>query len=382
MEFAFTDDQLAIRETAETYLADAAGLDRLRAVIHSGTGFDADLWNGLAGEMSFAGLMVPEAHGGAGLSAVEMALVLEQTGARLAVIPFFETAVLAVQAVLAAGSAEQHAALLPGLADGTQKAAFAFAPLTGWAGAGTLGPRLNRGATGWLLQGQAGFVSFAHVADLLIIAAQTDAKTTQNGISLLALPAATPGITIERQNPLDITRPYANLRFENVTVPDDAILGMPGGADAAYRQVLACACGLLAAEQTGGAAFCLNSTLDYAKQRVQFGRLIGSFQAVKHELATMMLQLEAARSAAYYAATAIAEASPELEEAVHIARAWCSEAYKYCASEAIQLHGGIGFTWEHQAHLYFKRARATASWFGDAAEHREAIAGLIFQENA
>jgi alkylation response protein AidB-like acyl-CoA dehydrogenase len=354
MEFAFTDDQLAIRETAETYLADAAGLDRLRAVIHSGTGFDADLWNGLAGEMSFAGLMVPEAHGGAGLSAVEMALVLEQTGARLAVIPFFETAVLAVQAVLAAGSA----------------------------GAGTLGPRLNRGATGWLLQGQAGFVSFAHVADLLIIAAQTDAKTTQNGISLLALPAATPGITIERQNPLDITRPYANLRFENVTVPDDAILGMPGGAGAAYRQVLACACGLLAAEQTGGAAFCLNSTLDYAKQRVQFGRLIGSFQAVKHELATMMLQLEAARSAAYYAATAIAEASPELEEAVHIARAWCSEAYKYCASEAIQLHGGIGFTWEHQAHLYFKRARATASWFGDAAEHREAIAGLIFQENA
>jgi len=378
MEFAFNDDQLAIRETAETYLAEAAGLERLRAVIHSGTGFDADLWNGLAGEMGFAGLMVPEAHGGAGLSAVEMTLVLEQTGARLAMIPFFETAVLAVQAVLAAGSAAQQAKLLPGLADGSQKAAFAFAPLTGWAGAERLGPRLNRGGSGWLLQGEAGFVTFAHVADLLIIAAQTAA----GGISLLSLPASTPGISIARQNPLDVTRPYANIRFADVAVPDEAILGAPGRADLAYRRVLACACGLLAAEQTGGAAFCLSSTVDYAKQRVQFGRLIGSFQAVKHELATMMLQLEAARSAAYYAATAIAEESPELQEAAHVARAWCSEAYKYCAAEAIQLHGGIGFTWEHQAHLYFKRARATASWFGDAVEHREAIASLIFQENA
>jgi alkylation response protein AidB-like acyl-CoA dehydrogenase len=377
MEFAFNDDQLAIRETAETYLADAAGLEQLRAVIQSGTGFDADLWNGLAGEMGFVGLMVPEAHGGAGLSAVEMALVLEQTGARLAVIPFFETAVLAVQSILAAGSPAQQAALLPEIAAGTQKAAFAFAPLTGWAGADKLGPKLSRGPGGWLLQGQAGFVTFAHVADLLIIAAQT-----AEGVSLLALPAATPGISIERLPPMDVTRPYANLSFADVAVPDDAILGAPGSAGPAFRRVLACACGLLAAEQTGGAAFCLSSTVDYSKQRVQFGRLIGSFQAVKHELATMMLQLEASRSAAYYAATAIAEDSPELEEAAHIARAWCSEAYKYCASEAIQLHGGIGFTWEHQAHLYFKRARATSSWFGDAAEHREAIAALILQENA
>jgi alkylation response protein AidB-like acyl-CoA dehydrogenase len=378
MDFAFSDDQLAIRETAETYLAEAAGLEGLRAVLKAGGGFDAELWAGLAGGMGFAGLMVPEAHGGAGLGAVEMALVLEQTGARLAMIPFFETAVLAVQTVLAAGSAAQQADLLPRLAAGQLRAAFAFAPATGWAGAGAIGPRLSLGPSGWSLQGDAGFVTFAHVADLLIIAA----RTPGSGISLLALPAATPGISIERQPPLDLTRPYATLRFADVAVPNDAILGAPGKAGPAFRRVLAQACGLLAAEQTGGAAFCLSATVDYAKQRVQFGRVIGSFQAVKHELASMMLQVEAARSAAYYAATAIAEDSPELAEAAHIARVWCSEAFKHCAAEAIQLHGGIGFTWEHHAHLYFKRARATAAWFGDASEHREAIAGLILQETA
>ncbi len=377
MDFAFSDDQLAIRDTAETYLADAAGLEQLRAVIQAQTGFDAKLWGGLAGEMGFAGLMVPAAQGGAGLGAVEMALVLEVTGARLAVIPFFETAVLAVASVIEAGSADQQADLLPKLAAGASKAAFAFAPLTGWAGPGAIGPKLSPGPSGWLLQGEAGFVTFAHVADLLIIAAQMP----DAGISLLALPATTPGIGIEPQMPMDLTRPYATLRFADVAVPDGAILGPPGKAEPAYRRVLAQACGLLAAEQTGAAAFCLSSTVEFAKQRVQFGRVIGSFQAVKHELASMMLQVEAARSAAYYAATAIAEDSPELAEAAHIARVWCSEAFKHCAAEAIQLHGGIGFTWEHHAHLYFKRARATSSWFGDAAEHREAIADLILQEN-
>lgn len=372
MNFAFSDDQLAIRETAESYLAAEAGLERLRAVIESGTGFDAALWAGLAGEMGFCGLMVPESHGGAGLGAVEMALVLEQTGARLAVIPFFETAVLAVQAILAAGTQAQQAALLPDLAAGARKAAFAFAPESGWAGPKAIGPVLKPGG---VLSGSAGFVSFAHVADLLIVAARGD-----TGLSLIALPASTPGIEIVRQPPLDLTRPFALVRFHNVALPEDAILGEAGQADAAFAHTLAVGGGLLAAEQTGGAAFCLAAAVDYSKQRVQFGRLIGSFQAMKHEFANMMLQVEAARSAAYYAAAAIGENSPELAEAASVARAWCTDAYQYCAAEGIQLHGGIGFTWEHHAHLYFKRARSCASWFGDAAEHREAIARLILPE--
>jgi len=377
MDFALSADQKAIRETAEVYLAEAADLARLREVIAEPAGFDAALWAGLAGEMGFAGLLVPEAFGGAGLGAVEMALVLEQTGARLAVIPFFETAVLAVQAILAAGTQAQKLALLPGLAAGRLKAAFAFAPAAGWAGPRAIGPRLALSASGWVLRGAAGFVSFAHVADVLIIAA-----AGPDGISLIALPASTPGIAIERQQAMDLTRPYALLRFADVAVPDEAIFGTPGGGGAAFTHVLALASGLLAAEQTGGAAFCLSSTVDYAKQRVQFGRLIGSFQAMKHEMANMMLRVESARSAAYYAAAAIDEAGAELAEAAAVARAWCSETYQYCAGEAIQLHGGIGFTWEHHAHLYFKRARSSASWFGDASEQREAIAQLILREQS
>jgi alkylation response protein AidB-like acyl-CoA dehydrogenase len=377
VDFALSADQLAIRETVETYLAETAGLERLREMIGGTAAFDDALWAGLAGEMGFAGLMVPEAFGGAGLGAVEMAVVLEQTGARLAVIPFFETAVLAVQAILAAGNEAQKAALLPELALGAQKASLAFAPASGWAGPHEVGPRLVREAGGWVLRGAAGFVSFAHVVDLLIIAAITETAAGPEGLSLLALPAATPGIVIERQPPMDLTRPYALVRFNDAAV---AILGTPGGAGTAFAHVLAVGAGLLAAEQTGGAAFCLSSTVEYSKQRVQFGRLIGSFQAMKHEMATMMLRVEAARSAAYYAAAAIDDAGTELAEAAAVARAWCSETYQYCASEAIQLHGGIGFTWEHHAHLYFKRARSSSSWFGNADEQREAIARLILPE--
>jgi len=375
VDFALSADQLAIRETAESYLAEAAGLDRLRAVIGGAAGFDDALWAGLAGEMGFAGLMVPEVFGGAGLGAVEMALVLEQTGARLAVIPFFETAVLAVQSILTAGTETQKASLLPELAAGRLKASLAFAPASGWAGPHAIGPKLTHTDGGWVLRGAAGFVGFAHVADLLVIAA-----TGSVGLSLIALPAATPGIAIDRQAPLDLTRPYALVKFADVAVPNDAILGVPGAAGAAFAHLLAVGCGLLAAEQTGGAAFCLSSTVEYAKQRVQFGRLIGSFQAMKHEMANMMLRVEAARSAAYYAAAAIDEAGTELAEAAAVARAWCSDTYQYCAGEAIQLHGGIGFTWEHHAHLYFKRARSSASWFGSADEQRAAIARLILPE--
>ncbi len=375
MDFALSDDQKAIRETAESYLAEAAGLDRLRAVIGGPAGFDDELWAGLAGDMGFAGLMVPEIFGGAGLGAVEMALVLEQIGARLAVIPFFETAVLAVQTILTAGTESQKAALLPELAAGRLKAAFAFAPASGWAGPQAIGPNLTRTDGGRVLRGAAGFVSFAHVADLLMIAA-----AGSEGLSLIALPATAPGIVIERLPPLDLTRPYALVKFADVAVPNDAILGAPGSASAAFAKILAVGSGMLAAEQTGGAAFCLASTVEYSKQRVQFGRLIGSFQAMKHEMANMMLRVEAARSAAYYAAAAIDEGGAELAEAAAVARAWCSDTYQFCAGEAIQLHGGIGFTSEHHAHLYFKRARSSSSWFGNADEQRAAIARLILPE--
>jgi alkylation response protein AidB-like acyl-CoA dehydrogenase len=280
-----------------------------------------------------------------------MALVLEETGRVLAPVPFFETAVLAVQAIVAAGSEAQKAALLPRIVEGT-RASFA--------GTGRR-PVLANGR----LTGTADFVTFAHVAELIVVA-------TSDG-SLVVLDAGTPGLTVEALPSLDRTRRFATVTFDCAVTPD-MVLGTPGSADAAIERVLTIGAGLLAAEQSGGMQFSLDATVDYAKQRVQFGRLIGSFQAYKHMLADMMLLVEASRSAA-----AIDEDGEELAEACHVARGYVSDAYRSVTGDAIQLHGGIGFTWEHHAHLYFKRARATSSWLGTPDAHREALAALLLE---
>jgi len=360
MHVALTDDQRAIRDSTADILTETAGLERLRAVIESPEGWDDALWQSFVCEMGFAGLMVPERYGGAGLGALEMSLVLEQTGRTLAAIPFFETAVLAVQSILLAGSEGQQHTWLPKLASGECKAAFAFTP----AADGRIAQ-----LSGDILTGAAGFVTFAHVAELLIVLAQSE-----HGPQLLVLPVDTPGINIQRQNALDLTRPFSQVEFDHVQVPDG--LRLVNGAGA-VDEILAMAAGLLASEQTGGAAFCLSSTVEYVQQRVQFARVIGSFQAVKHTLADMMVEVESARSAALYAATMLAGRDDARFEAASVARSWCSDAFHHCAGEAIQLHGGIGYTWEHHAHLYFKRARSSASWFGSAEQHREKIAGWM-----
>lgn len=360
MDFALTQEQRLIQASARAFLRDAVSLERLRTVLESAVGWDRDLWAGLARDLGFAGLMAPEAHGGSGLGAVEMALVLEETGRTLATVPFFETAVLATQAILASGDETQRARWLPALASGEMTATFVAANER---------PTLS----GTRLTGRTRFVTFGHIADLLVVA------TTDN--TLLALPASTRGIHIARTPNLDRTRPYSTITFD-VDVPMECVIGLKGGAADAIRRTLAIGAGLLAAEQTGGAQFCLDSTVAYAKERVQFGRPIGSFQAVKHELANMMVSIEASRSAAYYAAAAIDDGGDELAEACSIASSWASECYRHCSGEAIQLHGGIGFTWEHHAHLYFKRARASSAWLGTPETHREALAKLILKETA
>jgi len=354
VDFALSDDQRAIQEAAREFLADASNPDVVRAAVEGATGFDDNLWSSLAGDMGFAGILVPEEFGGLGMGAVEMALVLEETGRTLAPVPFFETAVLAVLAVLTAGSDAQKAELLPRLTSGT-RACFA-------------GTASRPVLAGGRLTGTAEFVTFAHVAQLFVIA------TADN--SLIVLDAGTPGLVVEALPTLDRTRRFARVTFD-CSVPENAVLGTPGQASAAIERVITVGGGLLAAEQTGGMQYSLDATVDYAKQRMQFGRLIGSFQAYKHMLADMMLLVEASRSAAYYAAAAIDADGAELPEACHVARAFVSDAYHSVTGDAIQLHGGIGFTWEHHAHLYFKRARATSSWLGTSDAHRESLAALI-----
>ncbi len=365
MHFALTEEQRAIRDAAHAFLASATSPERRTAALESNAGWDVDLWKALAAELGFAGLMTPEMYGGSGLGAVEMSLVLEETGRVLASTPLFETAVVAVTAILGAGNEAQKADLLPRLAAG----AIIATPLQ--AREGDRAPRLTQ-APELLLEGVVRFAPFGAAADLLIVECEGP-----GGATLIALPATASGVAVTAQACLDPTRPLANVALTSVAVHPEWILGEIGGAAAALTYVETVAAGLLAAELTGVAAHSLASTVDYVQQREQYGRKIGSFQAVKHTLADMMVQVEAARSASLYAAAAIDLGGDEAVEAASIAKAWCGDAANHCAGEAIQLHGGIGFTWEHPAHLYFKRARSSSQWLGSPAFHRERVARLM-----
>jgi alkylation response protein AidB-like acyl-CoA dehydrogenase len=213
---------------------------------------------------------------------------------------------------------------------------------------------------------------------LLIVAARAPGSNGVNGISLLALPTTLPGVRIEPLATMDLTRPYASIAFDAVEVAAEQVLGAAGEAGSAFSRAQALGNIALAAEQCGGAEKCLAFATDYAKQREQFGRAIGSFQAIKHKLADMMVLVEAAKSAVYYAACTADENPEQLFEAAAVAKAYCADAFFKCAGEAIQIHGGIGYTWEHDAHLYFKRARASMNLLGDSRHQRETIAEQLF----
>jgi len=363
MNFAFTEEQRLIRETARSLLAEQAGSARLRAAIGSAEGWDRTLWRAIGSEMGWPGIAIPDHYGGLGLGWVELAILMEETGRVLLPAPFFASIGLAAPAILAGGSDAQKAGLLPGIASGETIATLCLTGETGAPAPGGIGATL----VGGVLDGVASFVLHGHAADLLVVALGDG--------SFAALPATAPGITIERLVSLDLTRPMSRIRFDRVAVGPDQILDEGNGA--ALERALALSAILLAAEQTGAAERCLDMTVEYAKQRVQFGRVIGSFQAVKHRLADLMVLVESAKSAVYYAACTADEGSDELQEAASVARAYASDTFTACAGEAIQLHGGIGFTWEYDAQLYFKRARAAATLLGDPAYHRERIARML-----
>lgn len=356
-----TDEQIAIRDAARDYLRDNADFERLRRTIDAGSRIDRALWQGFAVELGFAGIAIAEAHGGAGLGAVEQALILEELGRVLAPIPWFESAVLGADLIARGGDPALRDLLLPGIAAGTTIATLAARDASGGPLPQAIGPVLDGGR----LTGSAYYVPFGDCADLLIVAARKG-----DGIALIALSADTPGIVATSQTALDVTRPLARIDFD-IDVPDAAMLDA-----AAFEPALARAAGLLASEQLGVAERSLTETVAYAGERVQFGRRIGSFQAVKHRLADMKLAVDEARSAAAWAAGAIA-GSEDYTLAAAGARVRCTEAALHCTADAIQLHGGIGFTWEHHAHLFFKRARATATLLDPPAVHRERIAARL-----
>jgi alkylation response protein AidB-like acyl-CoA dehydrogenase len=353
VHFAFTDEQAMIAETAKAFFAEQATTERTRAAM-AASGIDEALWQAFTAELGLAGVAIPEDQGGVGLGMIELAILAEEAGRHVAALPLLASVGLAIPAILAGGSAEQKARLLPRLAAGELVASFAEATP-------------DAAASDRALMGAALYVPHGARADLFVVA-------VSDGMFLVERDA--PGISIAALTSMDQTRPYARLDFDAVAAEG---LTDPAAALAAAHATGALA---IAADALGGAQACLDRTVDYAQERIQFGRAIGSFQAVKHRLADMMVVVEQARPAVYWAACAIDEGSDEAAFAVHAAKAFACDTYMHCAGEMIQLHGGIGFTWEHDAHLYFKRARSNANLLGTPDWHRERIATLAGLDEA
>ena len=374
MDFAFSDEQEEFRNTLRRFFEEKAPGSEVRGMAKSPEGFDRTLWKQMAEELGLQGVHVPEVYGGQGFGFLELGIVLEEMGRVLLPSPFFASSVLATAAILEAGSEQQRAALLPGLVGAERIASLALVePGTGW---DLEAVRLlaEPDGDGYRLSGTKELVLAGDSADFLIVAARLPGTVGAEGLTLCIVDGADGGLKRTPEEPLDITRHLTRLEFDSV--PANA-LGVPGKAAQPLARVLAQGAIALTAEMVGGAARCLDTAVGYAKLRVQFGRPIGSFQAVKHKAAELLLDLEMARSAAYWAWWVADEDGEELFEAASLAKATCSDAFLHAARENIQIHGGIGFTWEHDAHLYFKRATASDLLLGDVVEHRLRLAGIL-----
>jgi alkylation response protein AidB-like acyl-CoA dehydrogenase len=369
VNFAFSEEQEELRNIVRSFLENKSPESAVREQMETEKGFDDAVWSQMAEQMGLQSLIIPEEYGGSGYSYVELTVVLEEMGRSLLCAPYFSTVVLAANTILHSGDDTAKKDLLPGIASGETRATLAFTEANGrWDEQG-IEATATKDGDGYTITGEKMFVLDGHTADLVLVAARTDA-----GVSLFHLPADASGLTRTPLSTMDQTRKQAKLGFDGTPA---TLIGTDGGGWDVLSTVLDLTAVALAAEQVGGAQFVLEMAVQYAKDRVQFGRPIGSFQAIKHKCADMLLEVESAKSAAYYAAWCAAEMNDELPSVASLAKAYCSEAYFHAAAENIQIHGGIGFTWEHPAHLYFKRAKSSELLFGDPTYHRELLAQRI-----
>ena len=372
MQFVHSEDQRLIRDSARALLAGRAGPAQLRAALSEPGSYDRELWRAMV-ELGWTGLALPEDCGGAGLGWVELCILQEEQGRFLVASPFFATSALAAPLIAASANATQRRALLTRIARGEVRIACALNGTDGRPPPEGISVSLETRTGGFTLRGVGDFVIHADSADLLLVLARAPRAQGAEGISVVVIPAASAGVTIHPHVMLDLTRPMSRVELNGVIVEPQQILGEESAAGTAIAEALDRARIALASEALGGAERVLEMTTAYVKERMQFGRPIGSFQAIKHRLADMMIEVEAAKSAAWYAACVADERPEELSEAAAIAKSYCCDAFFDCAANAIQLHGGIGFTWEHDVHFYFKRARATAMLLGSPAWQRERL---------
>jgi alkylation response protein AidB-like acyl-CoA dehydrogenase len=377
MDFGFSQEQEMLRATARKFLENECASTFVRARMEEPAGVTDEFWAKLA-EQGWLGLVYPEEHGGSGLGFVDLTVLMEEMGRAVMPGPFVSTVLLGGLAILEAGSPAQKKEWLAKIAAGRAKATLAWTePNARWDAAGvTLGARADKG--GFVLSGTKLFVPDAHLADALVVAARTgEGKSPEEGVSLFLVPKGARGLEVTLLPTMDQTRKLCEVGFKDTAVPAGALLGEKGGGWAPLRRVVERATVALCAEMCGGAQKVLDMTTEYAKIRIAFGKPIGTYQGVKHKAADMLVDVENAKSLTYYAAWAMDENVPEAALAASMAKAYVSDAYRKVSGAGIQIHGGIGFTWEHDLHLYFKRAKSSEFTFGDATYHRERVAQLI-----
>jgi alkylation response protein AidB-like acyl-CoA dehydrogenase len=374
MDFAFSEEQEMLRSSARDFLAKECSSKVVRKLMDAPDAYDPGLWKKIAG-LGWTALGIPEQYGGVG-TFLDLVVVLEEAGRALLPGPFFATMGLAVPALIEAGTEAQKQEVLSAIAQGSARATLAMTEPSGrWdAGAVTLTAKQKGG--GWQLDGVKLFVPDAEAADYMIVAARTRGEG-EDGISLFLVKGKPAGMKVTALKTLDMTRRWSEVRFDGVKLDADSLMGPADKAWPKLKRALEWATAALCAEMIGGTQKILETSTEYAKTRHQFGKPIGIYQAVSHKLADMLVLSESGRSATYYAAWTVDADAPDRSLAASMAKAYVSDAYRKVAGDGIQVHGGIGFTWEHDLHLYFKRAKSSEVTLGDATFHRELVAQAL-----
>ena len=370
MQFSFTEEQEEFRGILRRFLEDKSPTTEVRRLMETDEGYDPDVWRQICQDLGLTAVHIPEAYGGQGFGFVELGIVVEEMGRALLCAPYFASTVLAATAILNAGSEEQKQTLLPDIASGATIATLAFTEDNGRGGMDGVELTATVADGGYKLDGHKSFVLDGHTAGLIVVLARRPGTSGSDGLSLFAVQGDADGLDRTLLQTLDPTRKQARLTFSGVAAQ---LIGDEGSAAAPMAKTLDQATACLANEMVGGAERLRESALEYSQLRVQFGRAIGSFQALKHRSADMLLDVEMAKSAAYYATAAVDDDAENLQPAVSLAKAAAADAYMQAAITTVQMHGGIGFTWDNDTHLWFKRAKSSEVFLGTANEHRERL---------
>ncbi|MDP1750507.1 MAG: acyl-CoA dehydrogenase family protein [Reyranella sp.] len=370
MRFSFTPEQEEFRAGLRRALEARSPTKEVRRLMATDAGWEREGWQKLNRELGLTAVHIPEAYGGSGFGYGELGIVLEEMGRGLLCAPFFSTAALATTAILNAGTEEQKRTLLPSIASGETTATLAFSEDDGRNDCAGIAMTAAPSGAVYRLDGTKSFVLDGHTADLIIVLARQPGSKGEDGLSFFTVTGDAPGLERRRLKTMDETRKLARLQFNGV---EARLLGQAGGAAGPFAKTMQQALVCLANEMVGGAERLREDALSYVKMRMQFGRALASFQTMKHKAADMLVDVELAKSAAYYAAAALDEGDGDMPAIASLAKACASEAYLQTAIHAVQMHGGIGFTWDNDTHLWFKRAKSSEILFGDANQHRETM---------